>query len=174
VALVDKDGIERRALAPSDINLGTSGIRLAKPGGLEGEKDVTVPDVVGKSRAAARLAVETAGLVFAAGNDDGTVESQSPPAGSVVAKSSTLSVVIKRGPQAPAEHQVVLARTTSLDDPSQRAALRTLLMALQNAVGDGDASHIALSVQVVVTRDVKDDLLTKAQSAGINPRVTDL
>lgn len=40
-------------------------------------------------------------------------------------------------------------------------------MALQNAVGDGDASHIALNVQVVVTSDVKDDLLTKAESAGI-------
>jgi hypothetical protein len=47
-------------------------------------------------------------------------------------------------------------------------------MAIQNAVGDGDATHISLNVQVVVTTDVKDDLLAKAESAGINPKVTDL
>jgi hypothetical protein len=47
-------------------------------------------------------------------------------------------------------------------------------MALQNAVGDGDASHIALNVQLVVSSDVKDDLRTKAESAGITLKVTDL
>lgn len=159
--LIDKDGVERKALAPSDINLGTSGIRISKPGGDEDE-EVAVPDVVGKSRAAARLIVESAGLLFAAGDVDGTVESQEPSAGTVVAKGSSLSVVIKKVSQKPVEHQVVLARTTALDDPGQRAALRTLLMAIQNAVGDGDASHIALNLQVVVTSEVKDDLVKKA------------
>jgi beta-lactam-binding protein with PASTA domain len=171
--LIDKDGVERTALGPSDINLGTSGIRISKPGGDEDE-EFAVPDVVGKSRGAARLVVETAGLVFVAGDVDGTVESQEPSAGTAVAKGSSLSVVIKPASQSLVEHQVVLARTTALDHPGQRAALRTLLMAIQNAVGDGDASHIALNVQVVVTSDVKDDLLTKAESAGINPKVTDL
>jgi len=174
VTLVDKDGVERKALGPSDINLGTSGIRLAKAGVSDAGEDVAVPDVIGMSRAAARLTAEAAGLILVTGIDDGTVESQSVPAGSVVAKGSSLTVVIKRGSQVPVEHQVSLSRTTSLDDRGQRAALRTLLMAIQNAVGDGDATHISLNVQVVVTTDVKDDLLAKAESAGINPKVTDL
>lgn len=68
-----------RARYPSEIHLGTSGIRLAKPGGPGGAEDLAVPDVVGKSRAAARIAAEAAGLIFIAGDDDGSVESQSPP-----------------------------------------------------------------------------------------------
>ena len=91
-----------------------------------------------------------------------------------MAAGTKVELTFENVPDIPVEHQVAMARTTSVDDAPTRDSLRTLLMALQNAVGDGDVSHVALSVQVVVTTDVKDDLVGKAEAAGITPKVIDL
>jgi hypothetical protein len=173
VRLVDKDGVERKALTPAEINLSSSGIRLEKPAGAEKETEVTVPALLGKSRAVAQGALDAIGLVLD-GDGDGVVATQEPTAGTTVTTSTKVSVTFKKAPVTRVEHQLAIAKTTTLGDASTRDSFRTLLMALQNAVGDGDASHISLNVQVVVTTDVKDDLITKAEVAGITPKVTDL
>lgn len=169
--LVDKEGIERNALGPSDINLGTSAIRIVRPAPPE---EVVVPDVLAMTREDARHVAEAAGLFLDAEGADGTVVSQTPSPGTFVSKGTALSVIIRSTNQPSAEHQVVLVTTTSLQSPGQRAALRTLLMAIQNAVGDGDATHITLNVQVVVKSGVKADLVRKAEAAGIDAKVRDL
>jgi PASTA domain len=171
--LVDKDGVERKAVTPAEINLSSSGIRLEKPGGAQQEAEVEVPALLGKTRSAAQAALDAAGLVLH-GDGDGVVATQEPAAGTTVAASTGVTVTFERAAQARVEHQLAIAKTAALSDASSRDSLRTLLMALQNAVGDGDASHISLNVQVVVTSDVKEDLLAKAEVAGITPKVTDL
>jgi hypothetical protein len=171
--LVDKDGAERRAITPAEVNLGSSGIRIEKPRGSDPGTDVVVPDVVGKARSAARVALNEAGLV-ADGEGDGTVATQDPAPGTTVAASTGVTLTYKKTTEVRVEHQLAIAKTTAVGDAPTRDSLRTLLMALQNAVGDGDVSHISLNVQVVVTSDVKDDLVMKADVAGIDAKVTDL
>jgi hypothetical protein len=171
--LVDKDGVDRKAVTPAEINLSSSGIRLEKPAGTQQEAEVAVPALLGKTRSAADAALDAAGLVLD-GDGDGVVATQEPAAGTTVASSTKVSVTFKKGTEVRVEHQLAIAKTTALLDASTRDSFRTLLMALQNAVGDGDASHISLNVQVVVTSDVRDDLMAKAEVAGITPKVTDL
>jgi hypothetical protein len=173
--LVDKEGAERKAVTPAEINLGSSGIRIEKPGGAESGEQVTVPDLVGMNRQEARLALDEAGLtVDGVGDGDGAVAAQDPPAGTTVAIGTKVKLIFKVITEGRVEHQLVIARTTAVGDAATRDSLRTLLMALQNAVGDGEVSHIALNLQVVVTTGVKDELVAKAEVAGVTPKVTDL
>jgi hypothetical protein len=80
IRLVDKDGIERRATSPSEINLGSSGLRIAKAGETLGSQSVVVPDVVGLSGPVARVQLEAAGL-WLSGDGDGAIATQVPAAG---------------------------------------------------------------------------------------------
>lgn len=63
--------------------------------------------------------------------------------------------------------------TKSLREDSDRDLVRNLLNQVANAV-DGDASHIQVSLRVVVPADAKDKIVSRAEEAGIPPSVTDL
>lgn len=71
------------------------------------------------------------------------------------------------------EHQVSFSLAKSLREDSDRDLVRNLLNQVANAV-DGDASHIQVSLRVVVPAEAKDKIVNRAEEAGIPPSVTDL
>ena len=71
------------------------------------------------------------------------------------------------------EHQVSFSLTKSLREGSDRDLVRNLLNQVANAV-DGDASHIQVSLRVVVPPETKDKIVGRAEEAGISPSVNDL
>lgn len=71
------------------------------------------------------------------------------------------------------EHQVSFSFTKSLREGSDRDLVRNLLNQVVNAV-DSDASHIQVSLRVVVPPETKDKIVGRAEEAGISPSVTDL
>jgi PASTA domain len=173
--LVGGDGTPRTVTTAADVNLIAAGIRIQKPGTTDQDEDVTVPDVVGKEWPAGRLALETAGLIPVSTNGDGTIKSQTPPAGSTIPKGSQVTVqVAGAGNKPTVEHQVTLSAIKSLrDDSSSRDAIRNLLNEIKNAV-DGDASHIQLSVKITAPTPTKEGIIARAEEAGLNASVIDL
>jgi len=162
--LVDKDGAERIALGSADINVGSAGLRLVKPTPVEAE--IAVPDVVGKERLAARIALESVGLrLEGVGNE--VVASQTPPPGTLVAPGTVVSVTFRprEGPAPKQEFQVSVTLNTSLTDNQRREAARLLLSTL-SAVTDEDASHIQLSVKITTSETSKEEILDRGQAAG--------
>ncbi len=71
------------------------------------------------------------------------------------------------------EYQVSFSLTKSLREGSDRDLVRNLLNQVANAV-DGDASHIQVSLRVVVPPETKDKIVDRASEAGVPPSVNDL
>ena len=117
LAIVDKDGEQREAYGPQDINLSSDVQRLAKKG------DNTPPP---------------------------------PPP-----------------PPPKREKQVAISGTLTLDH-SNRAAVRVAFDALRNAIDEGKASWLQVSIKVIVTENASLDIEEKAKNAGLNPTVTEL
>lgn len=172
--LVGADGQPRTVTTAADVNLGASGIRISKPGGGAVGEEVEVPDVVGKEWPAARLQLETAGLVPQS-SGDGVIESQDPVAGTQVAAGTTITVKVKRDAPAPTqEHMVGIAAIKSLrDDSGARDGIRNLLNEIKNAVDD-DASHVQINITITTPTGSKDKIVTRAEEAGLTANVTDL
>lgn len=100
------------------INLGNSGLDAAIVGNLSlgpNPNPVTVPDVIGQTRAAAEMAIATAGLtvgtVSEAPSDTvpaGDVVSQMPSAGVGVAPGTAVHLVVSTGPGLSVDNHGVL------------------------------------------------------------------
>lgn len=175
IELVGPDGLPRTVTTAADVNLGASGIRIQQPGGGNGEPDTEVPDLVGKEWPAARLLVESIGLVPES-NGDGIIGAQNPVAGTLVTSGTTVKLTIKGKKQAAVtkEHMVGVSVIKSLrDDANARDAILNLLNAFKNAV-DEDASHIQLNISVTTPTGSKDKIVARAEEAGLNAKVTDL
>jgi hypothetical protein len=71
------------------------------------------------------------------------------------------------------EKRVAISGTMALDS-GNRGAVRVALDALRNAIDEGGASWIQLSVNVVMDDGAASDIEGKAKAAGLNPSVTDL
>ncbi len=71
------------------------------------------------------------------------------------------------------EYQVSFSLTKSLREGSDRDLVRNLLNQVVNAV-DGDASHIQVSLRVVVPPEIKDKIVGRAEEAGVPSSITDL
>lgn len=172
--LVGSDGEPRTVTTAADVNLGASGIRIQRPGPPKGAEEVDVPDVVGKEWPAARLLLETAGLVPTS-NGDGQVTAQDPVAGTKVPGGTAVMVTVQGKKHAPTlEHQVSVSVIKALrDDSAVRDAIRNLLNEIKNAVDD-DASHVQLSIKVTAPTAAKDKIVARAEEAGISASVTDL
>ena len=174
VMLVGADGVPRTVTNAADINLTAAGIRLQRPGPADGAEDVVVPDVVGMEWPAARLLIESIGLTSTS-NGDGAIRSQSPGAGTLIARGSGVVIVVDgKVPMQTTEHQVSISTIKALrDDANARDAIRNLLNEVKNAV-DGDASHIQLSIKITVPTPMKDTIVARAEEAGLNPTTMDL
>lgn len=174
LVLAGADGKPRTVTTAADVNLGASGIRIQKPGGTSEDEEVEVPDVVGKEWPAARLRLEALGLIPES-NGDGLVASQDPPAGTTVAAGSTITVQVKKGGHEPTkEHMVGVSVIKALrDDQPARDAIRNLLNEIKNAVDD-DASHVQINITITTPTGSKDRIVSRAEEAGLNAKVTDL
>lgn len=172
--LVGSDGEPRTVTTAADVNLGASGIRIQRPGPPNGAVAVDVPNVVGKTWPAARLLLETSGLVPTS-NGDGQVTAQEPAAGTKVPGGTTVTVKVRVEKHVTAqEHQVSVSVIKALrDDSAARDAVRNLLNEIKNAVDD-DASHVQLSIKVTAPTAAKDKIVARADEAGINASVVDL
>lgn len=171
VVLVGTDGARRTVTSPADINLGAAGIKVERPSAPE---DVEVPDLVGKDWPAARLLLESVGLL-ATSNGDGKVVSQTPESGTRASKGSSVSVTVaQREAIGGGEHQVTVSVIKAFrDDASARDGVRNFLNEVKNAV-DGDASHIQISIKITAPIATSDAIATRAAEAGINASVTEL
>ena len=73
-----------------------------------------------------------------------------------------------------ADVQVRVSVNTNLDDTARGDSVLMLLTDLANAVGDGDASHVPLSVSVVAPKKEADRIGERAQAAGGTASSTEL
>jgi hypothetical protein len=171
VAIVDKDGVERVASSPSEINVAQSGLYLVRPGTQVAE--VAVPAIIGMSLRGAEAVVEATGLVLQT-TGGGHVASQTPASGTLVRPGSTVSAVLSEGTE-PAVEQVTVSMTlnASLSADEERDAVRLLLASLGNAV-DESASHVQLIVKITLPVSAKDEVVRRGESAGAYVSSVDL
>ena len=135
VRLLDKDGNERAAERATDINVGSSGLRLQRyVDDPNTHVTVEVPLLIALDQTAVERLLHSVGL-YLVGSGEGHAVSQRPAAGTGSQFSES-------------EFQVTLSLTKSMSDDSKRNSARQLLRELADAV-DTDASHLTLSVKIV-------------------------
>lgn len=174
LVLVGADSQPRTVTTAADVNLGASGIRIQKPGASAAGAYVDVPEVVGKDWPAARILLESIGLIPSS-TGDGIVAAQDPPPGTTVATGSTVTLQVKKSATTPArEHMVGISAIKSLrDDAAARDGIRNLLNEIKNAVDD-DASHVQINITITTPTASKDKIVARAAEAGLTAKVTDL
>ena len=159
--LVDASGKPREATTASDINLGADGLRLNRP---TGDDTITVPNLVGKNEAAARLALETLGLTHTSTGSGAEVVAQDPPSGAQVSTGSKVTITLK-APVVTTEQMVSMTLSGSLkNDPGRQHEIYQLLNLLAEAV-DGSASHIQMTAKITVAKDKAAELVEQAGEA---------
>ena len=176
IEIVDSAGEIRTVATAADINLGSTELRIQRPS----KGQVEAPNVVGRTAADARAALEQAGLTVATAGAaaTGAVASQDISPGTRVDPGTTITITLKPttgpGPKPrPTEHQVALTITKSLSDRQIRDALYPLFSAITEAV-DEEASHIQMTIQLTAPTATKDKIVEAAEQAGVHPTVRDL
>jgi hypothetical protein len=147
LTLVGSDGTERAVTSPSEIGVGQSGVRLAKPTASETE---------------AISQIEQA--------DTTANESDQEP--SFTSDEEGYSGT-KPGPSAAKEKQITFSLRTSLLQDEPRDALYTLLQALTDVVDAGKSSYAEVMLKVRVTADNSEHIADLARKTGANPDVRD-
>ncbi len=159
--LVDASGKRREATSVGDINLGAAGLRLSRP---VGDDTVTVPDLVGKNEAAARLTLESLGLTYEPSGAGTEVVGQKPAPGEQVVAGSTVTLTLKALDPV-TEQMVSVAVSGSLqNDPDRQYQIHKLLNLLAEVV-DGHSSHIQMTAKITVKKDKSDEIVAQAEAA---------
>ncbi|WP_270886254.1 DUF499 domain-containing protein [Pedococcus sp. 5OH_020] len=147
LALVGSDGTPRTVTSPSEIGVGQSGVRLAKPTSAK-------PDEPTEDEA-----------------------SDTPGEGGTNDKPTTPGVggggVTKPEPEPVKEKQIAFSLRTSLLQDQPRDALYALLQALTDAVDGGKTSYAEVMLKVRMSADDADAIANLARDAGANPDVRD-
>ena len=175
IEIVDSAGEPRAVTTAADINLGSSELRIQRPS----KGHTEVPNLIGRTVADARSALEQAGLTTttALAGSTGLIADQAPTPGTPVEPGTTVTLTLQ--PTAadpkppPTEHQVALTITKSLSDAEVRNAIWRLFNTIAEAI-DTDASHIQMTIQVITPTTTKDKITKAAQQAGLPPTVRDL
>lgn len=146
LALVGGDGTERSVNSASEIGLGQSGVRLAKPTPAE-------PETVAKSETSDTNQGKTAPKPTPTdGADDDEVTTDPTPA---------------------KEKQVAFSLRTSLLQDEPRDSLYALLQALADLVDEGKSSYAEVMLKIRVNAESADALGDLARRSGINPDIRD-
>ncbi len=148
LTLVGSDGTERAVTGPSEIGVGQSGVRLAKPTPAE-------PD-------------EPAG--------DDTPDTPSGDGGKTTpggGGSSPDDGQTKTDPETAKEKQIAFSLRTSLLQDQPRDTLYTLLQALADVVDEGKSSYAEVMLKVRVRADNAEAIAELARKTGANPDVRD-
>ncbi|MYB24421.1 MAG: DUF499 domain-containing protein [Acidimicrobiia bacterium] len=195
IEIVDSAGGTRTVATAADINLSASELRIQRPA----RGQVEVPDVTGKTAAAARAALEQAGLTVATAPAAATVGvTEGDPSGSGVAPAgaaaggfvtrqdlrqgtrveagTTITLTLEPKPESPkpaSEHQVALTVSRSLSDADVRRAIWWLFNTVAEAV-DNDVSHVQMTIQLTAPSATKDKITQAAEQADLPATVRDL
>lgn len=175
VEIVDSAGEIRAVPTAADINLGSGELRVQRPS----KGQVEVPNLIGRTAADARSALEQAGLMTktALAGSTGVVAAQAPTPGTRVESGATITMTLQptgEKPQsAPTEHQVTLTITKSLSDDEVRNAIWRLFNTIAEAI-DTDASHIQMTIQVTAPSAATDKIAEAAERADLPVTVRDL
>lgn len=148
--LVGVDGLVRSVTRPSEIGVGQSGLRLAKPH----TEEVPTGNSTGTSSNGG------AGL----GTRELNGESQGEEEGDEQAP-----LEFKQR-----EQEITFSLMTSLTDEEQREAVRLLLRNLANTVDEGTASYAQLMVKVTVDSSVAGKIIEHARATGVNPTIREV
>jgi hypothetical protein len=164
--LVGADGTERPVVHPSEIGVGLSSLKLARPvptgvcpacGGLL-HPGQPCPEIDPAAREALQKAAATSGT----------------------AAFETLTGSVAHGEATPTlltplhEKQFAFSLRTSLSDDERQDALYSLLTALGASVDNGDASYAEVMVKMRIKGDMLEDLSGKVRAAGTEPTITDV
>jgi hypothetical protein len=162
--LLGADGTERLVAHPSEIGVGLSSLKLAKPvpigvcpvcsgpqhpGQPCPEIDPADRDALEKAAAAAGTA--TSGTQTDANGGEATSTTLTPPS----------------------ERQFAFSLRTSLSDDEKQEALYSLFTALGASVDNGDASYAEVMVKMRIKADMAEELGSKVRAAGTEPLITD-
>ena len=174
--LIDEGGDIVRAGREADINLANPQIRVREPrpeGPADQTGPVTVPDLVNKPLAAARLALHTAGLE-PAGPDavEGKVAVQHPRPGERVPIGTPVTLGIAVAQQTDEQRVVVSTMTSLRDDPAKREDLVTLLRTVVNTIDSDKATYINLQIDLAADPDSAAKIAQAAEQAGVNSNIT--
>jgi hypothetical protein len=171
--LTNAAGQEASASRPADINVGSDGLRLAKPTPAGA---VIVPNLIGKSYIEAKAACDAAGLV-AAGSGKGTVTAQDPAPDYEAAPGATITISTtsagksggggggSTGGSATSEVQLAVTLRISLTDRDTRDNARLLFDALGDAADDS-ATHLEATLKIVVPSSDADEIRSRAVELG--------
>lgn len=151
--LVGTDGLDRTVTRPSDIAVGSSGLRLAPPksvGGLDGE------DATGDSASGA-AGLTSRGRTDSTSADTGVSPGGQPEGGPDAKKPSLL------------EREIAFSLMTSMTDSGTRDAVRRLLLDLSNAADEGHISWAQIQVKVVVAEQAVATIEQDVRDSGSSP-----
>ena len=175
IEIVDSTGETRTVTTAADINLGSTELRIRRPS----IGQVEVPDLTGRSVAAARAALQQAGLTVAtaAAGAAGVVAEQDTSPGTRVDPGTTITLTLHpkvHDPKpTPTEHQVALTVTKSLSNSEVRDAIWRLFSTIAEAI-DSQVSHVQMTIQLTAPTGTKDKITEAAAQAGIPPTVRNL
>jgi hypothetical protein len=151
--LVGADGTERPVSHPSEIGVGLSSLKLAKPVPTGVCPACSGPLHPGQPCAAAAPGTTVPGTpTGATGGGEATPTTVTPPS----------------------EKQFAFLLRTSLSDDEKQDALYSLLTALGASVDNGDASYAEVMVKIRIKGDVVEGLSGKVRAAGTEPTITDV
>jgi len=162
--LLGADGTERLVAHPSEIGVGLSSLKLAKPVPIgvcpvcsgPQHPGQPCPEIDPENRDALEKAAAAAGTTTSGTQTD---------ANGGEATSTTLTP--------PSERQFAFSLRTSLSDDEKQEALYSLFTALGASVDNGDASYAEVMVKMRIKTDVAEELGSKVRSAGTEPLITD-
>lgn len=145
--LIGADGTELPVAHPSEIGVGLSSLKLAKPAPAGVCPECNGPLHPGEPCPK----IDSRGTP----GSEGTPPPPPPP------------------PPPPSEKQFVFSLRTGLSDNAKQDALYSLFTALGASVDNGDASYAEVMVKMRIKGDVADGLSSKVRAAGTEPTITD-
>jgi Protein of unknown function (DUF499) len=145
IRLVGSDGLDRAVGRPTEIGVGQSSLRLAKP------KAATLPNATESS-----------------GSDDASSPAES---GASNTETDAGDAGEDNGGN---ERELAFTLMTSLSDETRRDAVRQLLRDIANAVDDGAASYTQISAKIIVDVGVVEDIALGVRAAGTTPTIREV
>ncbi len=162
--LLGADGTERLVAHPSEIGVGLSSLKLAKPVPIGVCPVCSGPQHPGQPCPEIDPADRDA-LEKAAAAPGTTTSGTQTDANGGEATSTTLTP--------PSERQFAFSLRTSLSDDEKQETLYSLFTALGASVDNGDASYAEVMVKMRIKADMAEELGSKVRAAGTEPLITD-
>lgn len=145
LVLADADGHERAVTTAAEIAVGSSSMRLIRPGSSGPDDDAA--GEVGTTRG----------------------DLQSTPLGPTA---QPPGLAAGDADSVRPEVQLAMTMTTSLTDEASRNHVWDVLRKITDRVDDGDASHVQLIIKLVLHQDQASSIADAAREAGANPTIT--